>query len=69
MLTDASHTAGVVKDDHAVVLLQFFQVILKQMLNWTQDDNFSMIPDRVTPSSAMVLLALIFVKNDIFQRL
>ena len=33
MLTDASHTAGVVKDDHAVVLLQFCQVILKQMLD------------------------------------
>ena len=33
MLTDASHTAGVLKDDHAVVLLQFSQVILKQMLD------------------------------------
>ena len=33
MLTDAFHTAGVVKDDHAVVLLPFSQVILKQMLD------------------------------------
>ena len=33
MLTDASHTAGVMKDDHAVVSLQFSQVILKQMLD------------------------------------
>ena len=33
MLTDASHTAGVVKDDHVVVLLPFSQVILKQMLD------------------------------------
>ena len=33
MLTDVSHTAGVVKDDRAVVLLQFSQVILNQMLD------------------------------------
>ena len=33
MLTDASHIAGVVKDDHVVVLLPFAQVILKQMLD------------------------------------
>ena len=33
MLNDASHTAGVVKGDHAVVLLPFSQVILKLMLD------------------------------------
>ena len=33
MLTDASPTAGVVKDGYAIVLLQFSQVILKQMLD------------------------------------
>ena len=59
-----SHTAGFVKEDHAVVLLQ---VILKQMLDWTQGGNFSMIPDRVRPSSAIVLLLLIFLKEDMFQ--
>ena len=67
MLTDASHSAGVVKDDHVFVLLQFSKVILKQMWDWRQDDNYSMIPDRVRLSLAMVLLLLIFVKKDIFQ--
>ena len=33
MLIDASDTDGVVKDDHAVVLPQFSQVIVKQMLD------------------------------------
>ena len=33
MLTDASHTAVVVKDDHAVVLLQLSVLILKQLLD------------------------------------
>ena len=33
MVTDASHTTGVVKDNHAVVLPKFSQVILKQMVD------------------------------------
>ena len=37
------------------------------MLDWTQDKFFSMIPDRVRPSLAMVLLLLIIVKKEIFQ--